>query len=60
MNAIAPYAKAVTAAIVAALSALATALDDETISSQEYVTIAVAFFVALGAVWIIPNSQSSP
>lgn len=58
MNAVAPYAKAVTAAVVAGLSALAAALDDNSVSSQETVTIAIAFFVALGAVWAIPNKSS--
>ena len=60
MGALAPYAKAVTAAVVAGLSAAAAALDDETISTQEWVTIAIAFFVALGAVWAVPNKPLPP
>lgn len=57
MKKIAPYAKAVTGAVVAGLTALVTALDDETITNQELAIIAVAFFVALGAVWAIPNAE---
>jgi hypothetical protein len=46
------------AALVAGLTALATALDDDTISSQEWLTGAIAFLVALTAVWAIPNKPS--
>lgn len=60
MGRIAPYGKAVTAALVAGLGAAATALSDGTISAQEGVNIAVAFLVALGAVWAIPNGTTPP
>lgn len=60
MNVIAPYAKAVTAALVAGLGALATALDDSAVSAQEGVTVAIALLVALGAVWAVPNRPSEP
>jgi hypothetical protein len=59
MDKIAPYAKAVTGAIVAFLTAIATALADNGITGQEWVTAAIAFFVALGAVWAIPNVRSN-
>jgi hypothetical protein len=51
------YAKAITAAVVAALTAAATGLDDGALSAQEWVAVAIAFLVALGAVWAVPNSQ---
>lgn len=50
------YAKAITGAIVAALAVLATSLDNGTISAQEGIYAAIAFFTALGAVWAIPNT----
>lgn len=56
---IAPYAKAVLAAVIAALTALGTALTDETISSSEWVAVALAFFVALGAVYAVPNKPAA-
>jgi hypothetical protein len=60
MAVVAQYAKAITAAIVSGLGAVAAALDDNSLSSQEYVTVAIAFFVALGAVWAIPNAKPTP
>ncbi len=50
------YIKAILAALVAGLSALATALDNGAISAQEAVTAAIATLVALGAVYAIPNA----
>lgn len=55
MNAIAPIAKAVVGAAVAFISSLVTALGDNTISTQEWLTAGLAGLVALGAVWAIPN-----
>jgi hypothetical protein len=60
MSTIAPYAKAVTAALVAGLTALLTALDDGAVSRSEWVTVAVAFLGALGAVWAVPNARRVP
>ena len=54
---IAPYAKAVTAALVAFLTALATALDDSSISAREWVTALIALLVAGGAVFTVRNRQ---
>ncbi len=51
----APYAKAIIAAIVACLTALATGAGDESISLYEGIVAAIAFFTALGAVWRVPN-----
>ncbi len=50
------YIKAILAALVAGLSALATALDNGAISAQEAVTAVIATLVALGAVYAIPNA----
>ena len=61
MSKIAPYAKAFVAAIVAALSLLAGYLVNNTsfgdITAGQWVSVAIAFFVALGAVFAIPNAK---
>ena len=60
MKHLAPYLKAITAAIVAGLTALASALDDGTVTAQEWVWVVSAFLVALGAVWAVPNAPTNP
>jgi hypothetical protein len=50
------YAKFAVAAIAAGLVALQTALTDGTVTSAEWVTIAIAVVGALG-VWIVPNAD---
>ncbi len=60
MSKLAPYLKAVTAALVAGLSVLSTSLTDNNLTSQDYVAAAVAFLVALGAVWVVPNKPQAP
>lgn len=57
MDVIAPYAKAVTAAIIAGLSAILTGLDDSAVDLQEVVVALIAFLVGLGAVWAVPNKE---
>lgn len=52
------YAKAVTGALVAGLTALLPALDAG-VTAAEWVTAAVAFLVALGAVWAVPNAPAT-
>lgn len=52
------YAKAVVGALVAALSAYQAAQIDNTITTQEWVTIAVAFLTGLGLVWGVPNTDA--
>jgi len=49
------YAKAIIAAVLAGLTALGTALIDETVSKGEWVAVAVAFVTALAVVWQVPN-----
>ena len=49
------YLKAFTAAVLAGLTALGTALIDETVSKAEWVAVAVAFVTALAVVYGVPN-----
>lgn len=55
MKAVAPYFKAVVAGLIAAGSSAITALGDNTLSAQEWVTAGVAFLVGLGVVAAVPN-----
>jgi hypothetical protein len=55
MTAVATYLKAVTAALVAGLGVVATGLDNDGLSGQEWVYAVIAFLVGLGAVWAVPN-----
>lgn len=48
-------AKAIIAAIVTFLGGLATAISGEGISAQEWITVAIATVIALGAVFQFPN-----
>ena len=61
MNAVAPYAKAFLAAVIAGLGSLATALVDDTslgdVSDGQWLAVALATLVALGAVFAVPNKQ---
>lgn len=59
MTSIAPYFKAFVAGLIAAGSSLITALGDNTVSSQEAVTAAVAFLVGLGVVASVPNKPAA-
>jgi CHASE2 domain-containing sensor protein len=52
---VAPYAKAVVAAIIAGLTAIATGLVSDGLSWSEVVAALIAFFVALGAVFRVRN-----
>lgn len=49
------YAKATCAAIIAGLTAATTAALDSSITLGEGIAIALAFFIALGTVWAVPN-----
>jgi len=53
------YLKAIVAGLIAGLSSIVTALGDNTISTQEWVTAAIAFLVALSAVWAVPNAKAA-
>lgn len=52
------YAKAITGALVAGLTALGTALDHDGVTGQEWVGVGIAFLVALGLVWAVPNTPA--
>lgn len=52
-----PWAKAAIGAAVAGLAAVASALADEAISAQEWVTILLAVATAFYAVYKVPNKE---
>lgn len=52
------YAKAIIAALIAALTALGTGLTDGGMSASEWVAVALAFVVSLGAVYSVPNAPA--
>lgn len=49
------YAKAIVGAAIAGLSSLHQAWDADGVTGQEWVGVAVATLVALGAIWAVPN-----
>ena len=51
------YAKAVVAAAIAGLTALATGLDDNVVTVGEWVAVVIAALSALGITYMVPNSQ---
>ena len=55
---IAPYWKAITAAVAAGAASLVTALDDGTITAGEGVTAGLAVLAACGITWAVPNRPS--
>jgi len=56
MEKVAPYAKAVVAALIAGLASAQQALDgNNDIDGSEWIAVALATLVGLGAVFAIPN-----
>lgn len=56
MDKIAPYAKAIIAAVVAGLGSLYQALDgDQSVTAQEWVAVAMTTLAGLVAVFAVPN-----
>ena len=56
MKNVAPYLKALIAALVAGLGVIGSALAlDGALSPQDFVAAAIAFLVALAAVFAVPN-----
>jgi len=53
------YLKAIVAGLIAGLSSIVTALGDNKISPQEWVTAVIALLVALSAVWAVPNARKT-
>lgn len=60
MMSIKPYAKAVVGGLVAGLTALGTAMTDDTVTTAEWVGIAVATLGALSFVYATPNRDPQP
>lgn len=56
MSKLAPYLKAVTAALVAALSIILA--DADHLTTHDYVAALIAFLVGLGAVYAVPNKTA--
>jgi hypothetical protein len=54
----AAYAKAITSAVIAGLTALGVGLTDGALSSAEVVAVALAVAVAFGAVYGVPNAPT--
>jgi hypothetical protein len=54
------YLKAFTAAIVTGLGSLQVAYTDNVVSTTEWIGVAIATLVALGAVWAVPNTAAKP
>lgn len=50
-----PYMKAVVGGLVAGLTALATAMSDDTVTRTEWIAVAVAVLGASGVVYATPN-----
>lgn len=57
---IAPYWKAVAAAVVAGAGAAGTAVQDGTVTGAEGVAIVLAVLGGLGFTWAIPNKPQKP
>ena len=55
MTRLAPYLKALTAALVAGLSVILA--DADHLTTHDYVAAVIAFLVGLGAVYSVPNSS---
>jgi hypothetical protein len=49
------YLKALVGALVAGLGSLYQAFDDDRVTGQEWVAVALATLVALGTIWGVPN-----
>lgn len=52
------YAKAIAAGLVAGLSVIATSLDDDNLSAQEWVYALIALIVGSGIVAAVPNKPT--
>jgi hypothetical protein len=58
MQKFAPYLKALVAALIAGLGVIGAALSlDGSLSPQDLVSAGIAFLVALGAVFAVPNAS---
>ena len=61
MSKFAPYAKALVGAFIAGLGVLGGFLVNDTalpdVTAGQWVAVAIAFFVALGAIFAVPNAS---
>ncbi len=56
-----PYLKAVTAALIAGLTAVITSLGtDNVLTTRDWLSAIVAFLAALGVVYAVPNTPKAP
>jgi threonine/homoserine efflux transporter RhtA len=53
------YAKSIVAAVTAGGAALGTALADDTVTTGEWVGVALAVLGALGITYVVPNAKTS-
>ena len=59
MQKVAPYLKALVAALIAGLGVIGASLaDSNSLTAQDWVSAAIAFLVALGAVFYVPYTAS--
>lgn len=58
MTKFAPYAKSIVAFLLAGLTALGTALTDGSVTTQEWVAVAIASLATTGAVFAVPNTPA--
>lgn len=49
------YTKAIVGALIAGLGSLYQALDNDSVTQQEWVAVAIATLTALGLVFVVPN-----
>lgn len=54
------YAKAIVGFLVAAGGALVLAMDDNVITTSEWVKVVTAGLAALAVVWAVPNATDAP
>ena len=57
---IAPYRKAITGALIGALTMLGTALTDGHVTAAEWVAVLLAAVASGGGVWAVPNTPKAP
>ena len=50
------YAKAIVGAVIAALTALSTALDDGVVTQQEWITVVLGLLTGIAVIWAVPNA----
>lgn len=54
------YLKAIYGAVGAGLGSFAVAVSDNVVTTQEWVTVIIVTFGALGVIWAVPNVPPDP